>query len=337
MRIVVVGAGVYGATIAVALARVGHQVQLHDRHRDLLYGATRANQMRLHLGYHYPRSFPTAKQAMADAERFVARFPNTINRRNQQLYAIAQGSRISPDEYLAFCDRLDGGHRVLQRPPSFLRNTALCVQVPEAIIDVHALREQLRRELRTAGARFVPSTTGTWAAADLAVYATYGVGFPEPLRFEVTEVALVDLAGWYSFRSVVVLDGTFCSLDPVVQPGTGGRHLLYHVDHSVHAANIGRTPRVPEQLRGLVDAGLVRTSHSAYPRMLAAASCFLEHMEDAIYQGSLLTVRAVLPDVDDTDERPTIIRHDQAGNIHVLAGKVDGAVAAAEQVGEMVG
>jgi hypothetical protein len=54
-----------------------------------------------------------------------------------------------------------------------------------------------------------------------------------------------------------------------------------------------------------------------------------------IYKGSLFTIRAVLPDVDATDERPTLIERD--GNVvSVLSGKMCTAVTAARTVVESV-
>jgi hypothetical protein len=335
VRAAVVGAGVYGATIAVELARVGHQVGLFERHRDLLCGATRSNQARLHSGYHYPRSLDTALAARADAARFATRFSGAINRRNTHHYAIAwDGSLTSPEDYLWFCERLGGDFQVITRP-SALRDVKMCVRVPEAFVNVHALREQLRREVNRSGVRFHrdrpvdPETLDH----DLVVVATYGLGWPEPLRYEVCEVALVDLAGWHAFSSWVVMDGPFCSLDPL--PDRAG-HLLYHVDTSVHHASVGMAPEIPAHLASLLDRGPVVTQHSHLPRMLAEASRFLHHTDQATSLGSLFTVRAVLPDVDATDARPLLIRRD-GRLVHVLAGKIDGAPRAAEQVAVMAG
>src|SRR6266540_1412931 len=85
----------------------------------------------------------TALAAKADAQAFASRFPGAVNRRNAHYYAVAsQGSLTSADDYLAFCERLDAGARV-----------------PEALVNVTALREQLRTELRKAGVRFRPAAT----------------------------------------------------------------------------------------------------------------------------------------------------------------------------------
>lgn len=335
MRVAVVGAGVYGATIAVDLARAGHQVDLYERHRDLLHGATRGNQARLHSGYHYPRSMTTALAAKADAERFAARFPNAVNRRNTHVYAVAsEGSLTSGQEYLEFCERLDAGARVVA-PPSLLQGIDVCVRVPEAVVNVTAVREQLRRELRHAGVGFHRDLEIDPEALehDLVVMATYGRGWPEPLRWEVCEVALVNLGPHYAHRSFVVLDGPFCSLDPL--PDRAGQ-ALYHVDATVRAANVGLEPRVPERLVQLLDRGPVLAPHSNLPAMLDGPRRFFRHLDGPIYLGSLFTVRAVLPDVDATDERPTLYRRD-GRLLHVLAGKIDGAPAAAERVAAMAG
>jgi hypothetical protein len=336
VRAAVVGAGVYGATIAVELANAGHQVDLYERHRDLLHGATRAQQARLHLGYHYPRSLPTALACKADAARFAARFPNTVNRRNAHYYAVAQkGTLTSPDEYLQFCEELDAGAKVVA-PPSWLDGVSVCVRVPEAIINVAALREQLRTELRRSGvawhrdADIDPYVLNQ----DLVVWATYGRGWPALLRWEVCEVVRLRGTWNYAFRSVVVLDGPFVSLDPL--PGAPG-HLLYHVVETVHAGTVGTHPKMLQPVAHLLDQGIVHTPQSRWRAMLQTARGFFPRLgSEVAYNGSLFTARAVLPDVGATDARPTVIRRD-GRMVWVLAGKIDGAPAAAERVVAMTG
>jgi glycine/D-amino acid oxidase-like deaminating enzyme len=331
VRAAVVGAGVYGATIAVELARAGHQVDLYERHRDLLGGATRQQQARLHSGFHYPRSLPTALAAKADAQAFAVRFPGAVNRRNAHYYAIAsEGSLTGADEYLAFCEQLDAGAQVC-KPPSLLAGVDVCVRVPEALVNVTALREQLRAELRQAKVRFRPPADVNPGKLDhdLVVVATYGRGWPAPLRFEVCEVVMVLGLTAHAFTSFVVLDGeSGCSLDPLP---TARGHLLYHVTESVHAANEGLTAEIPGHLAPLLDRGVVPTGGSRVRAVLAGARRHFPALAGATYAGSLFTVRAVLPGVDATDERPTRLLRD-GHLVHVLAGKIDGAPAAAARI-----
>jgi hypothetical protein len=116
--------------------------------------------------------------------------------------------------------------------------------------------------------------------------------------------------------------------------------MLYDVANTVHASNVGYAPRVPDEfVELLASLGPVRTPLTHLPLMLANAGRHLRGMNPhgqgvVIYHGSLFSVRAVLPDVDDTDERPTLVERD--GNVvSVLSGKICTAVNAARQVTSM--
>lgn len=116
--------------------------------------------------------------------------------------------------------------------------------------------------------------------------------------------------------------------------------MLYDVNHSVHAANVGMVPEIPDGYSDLLERAVVRSSPlSNVAAMVESAGRFLWGLDPhgqgvSIYHGSMFAVRAVLPDVDGTDERPTLIER-QGNVIHVLSGKICTAVSAARQVTEM--
>lgn len=325
MRIAVVGGGIFGATTAVDLARAGAEVDLYEAQPDLLLGATARCQARLHSGYHYPRSDSTAATARDAAPEFAARYPQAI-RRSAQHYVIADDSRVSADEYLAFCDRLNLKYEIVAPPQ--VHNAQLCVRVPEAFVDVDILRRILRRDLAMAGVDVLYETPGgaPMPGYDLTVMATYGHPWSSPLRYELCEVAFVEVAR-YEGQSFVVLDGNYTSLDPY-----GRVHMLYDVVNSVHAVNV-----VPDEYQALLARwGPVRTPLSRWETMLETAGGYLRGLDPGgqglvIYHGSLFTVRAVLPNVDATDERPTLIEQ-KDGVVSVLSGKICTAVTAARSV-----
>ncbi len=328
MRVAVVGAGLFGATTAVELARKGHEVDLFDRHSDIMHGASMANCARLHMGYHYPRS-PYNGMATQAAE-FAERFPDAVVP-GRHFYVIPkQGSLTSPEQFLNFCT-LHGLPYRTWRPPVVRSDVALCGQVPESLIDLNAVRTQLHGELRGVrlhlGRRFCDAPD-----FDITVLATYGQGWPESLRYEVCEVALIRLGVHFAGHSVVCIDGPFGCIDPL--PGTD-MHLLYDVVNSVHAANVGRAPEIPEHLLSLLDCGVVRTAHTRVQAMLQTARGFLRGVGMPEYCGSMFTVRVVLPDVEATDERPTLIRPGERV-IRILSGKLGAAPAAAREVAAMV-
>jgi hypothetical protein len=113
------------------------------------------------------------------------------------------------------------------------------------------------------------------------------------------------------------------------------------VVNSVHLARLGEVPSDDggHYARLLASLGPRRTPWTHFPAMLETAGRHLRGMALGgqgltIYHGSLFSVRAVLPDVDATDERPTLVERD--GNVvGILSGKICTAVAAARQVVEM--
>ena len=336
MRVAVVGAGVFGATAALELAQAGATVDLYDARGDILDGATSACQARLHRGYHYPRSDATAATARDTAPVFEARFPGAI-RRKKHHYVIADDSRVSADEYLAFCNRLGLAYEVVT-PPQVYR-AQVCVQVPESFVDVAALRRLLHRDLRAACVDMrYHQRVDPWALTgyDLVVAATYGQPWSRPLRYEICEIVYVQIGRYGKQDSFVILDGEYSSLDPVDHP----EYILYDVKHTVHAANVGMKPEIPDEYVELLSRpGRVETPLTRFEAMANSAGRYLRALQPkgrgvCIYAGSRFSIRAVLPDVDATDERPTLIERD--GNvISILSGKICTAVTTAQKVAEM--
>ena len=332
MKAAVIGAGIFGCTAAIELARNGVEVDLFDRHGRILQGASRANCFRLHHGYHYPRD-PQPGLAR-DAARFATRFPEAVDRSARHYYCVAKNdSRTTGADLLAFCDQLGLPYEPAS-PPQLLRSTIdTCVRVPEATVDVRVLRAALSREL--VGVRFHPNIVvdpDELTEYDWVVQATYGHGIGRVLQWEVCETAMVRLGAQFQGQSFVVLDGPFVCLDPM--PGTD-QHIVYDVTNSVHSTNVGTEPEIPEHLTQRIDWGLVHTPHTRVEAMLQTARRFFRGIGMPEYCGSRFTVRAVLPGVDATDARPTLVERN-GRIISILSGKIATAVSAAEQVAALV-
>src|SRR3954451_17484880 len=87
----VIGGGFYGCCLAVFLRRRFASVMVVDKANRLLTRASRANQARLHNGYHYPRSFLTAARSRKNLDAFRAEFPAGVFADFRHIYAIARG------------------------------------------------------------------------------------------------------------------------------------------------------------------------------------------------------------------------------------------------------
>ena len=61
MKIAVIGSGFFGSIISLVLSK-SHKVHLFEKEKDILNGASKINQFRFHLGFHYPRSPDTIRE-----------------------------------------------------------------------------------------------------------------------------------------------------------------------------------------------------------------------------------------------------------------------------------
>ena len=64
-----------GYAVAKVFAKNKYNVHLFEKEKGIFLGASGNNQNRLHLGYHYPRSYITREQSKKCFKEFVKKYP----------------------------------------------------------------------------------------------------------------------------------------------------------------------------------------------------------------------------------------------------------------------
>ena len=101
---VILGAGLYGLYSAVRCGRRGERVAVVERDPEPFSRATYANQARVHMGYHYPRSLATALKCAGYFRRFADDFGFCVRSDFEQVYATSSRlSWTSAREFGRFC------------------------------------------------------------------------------------------------------------------------------------------------------------------------------------------------------------------------------------------
>lgn len=350
VQVAVVGGGIFGITTALEVTRQVPDVSvtLFEKEHDVLQAASGTNQWRLHRGYHYPRSRSTAVHCRDSHDRFLERFGRAVIAEHDHYYCIAsERTRTSPEEFRAHCDAL--GLETRETSLDIVNGDAVdaCLRVEENHIDPIALRAVLWERLDRRGVEVrlnhrVESTTTLDDEYDYTVVAAYAgtngllEGFPslqQEFKFQLIEKPVVTLPPAFHNRSVVVMDGPFMSFDPY---GRTAQYQLDHVVHGVRAEHVGMTPKFPEFDATLLDEGVVvDPPATAFPEFVESYDEFFDGVDEADHLGSRFTVRTVLPDVDDTDARPTLV--DRSSDVfRVFSGKIGTCVNAAEQIADAV-
>lgn len=336
MEALVIGGGFFGCAVALELARAGRRTTLVEKDADLLRRASFNNQARVHHGYHYPRSILTGLRSRVNFPRFVADYPDCIDRSFRHFYAVARRqSQVTPRQFETFCKRI--GAPLLEAPDSVraLFDPALVedvYEVEEPAFDAARLRERLRERLDEAkvnvrlgtavtavspGPRAILSTGETLAPREI-----YNCSYsrlnelqaePSPLRHELTELCIVEVPEALRRTAVTVMCGPFFSLMPF--PALGA-HSFSHVRYTPHCAWEEREGFVPPP---------AAPRASRFPHMWRDAARFLPLLSELRYVRSLWEVKTVLPQSDSDDSRPIFVRRSARipQLVSIMGGKID--------------
>ncbi|MEK7117606.1 MAG: FAD-dependent oxidoreductase [Patescibacteria group bacterium] len=347
MRIAIVGAGIFGGTVAIKLAEAGFTVDLFEKESDILQAASGINQYRLHRGYHYPRSKETALSSKRAEESFRRDYGEAVIDQHEHYYCIAkEKSRVSGADFLKFCYDCELEHEKAELPHVKNHLIDFTVRGKEAVIDPNKLRQIAREKILKNKINlllnqvFGHNQIDDYDAVINCAYANLNSIFenlPEAKRnyqFELCEKMVLRLPEKFKNKSIVVLDGPFFCIDPYSDTGF---HVMGNVVHAIHATNVGHFPHIPEEFRPLMNRGIVKNPQiTNVAKLLESAAYFMPEIRKAEHVGSMYTIRTVLPDVDHTDERPTLVTRVNDKIINVFSGKIGNCVEAAEEVLNLV-
>ena len=87
-KIAIVGSGFFGIASALILSKK-NKIHIFEKKGTILCGASRANQMRYHKGYHYPRSEKTVNEISKTNKDFEKYFKYSIYN-TQNYYGISK-------------------------------------------------------------------------------------------------------------------------------------------------------------------------------------------------------------------------------------------------------
>lgn len=347
MKVAVVGAGIFGITISIKLERAGIDVDLFEKNEDILMAASGINQFRLHRGYHYPRSEETVLECLSSEAEFRKEYREAVVDDGQKYYCIArEKSLVSAERYLSFCREHNLGFKEVSPPFINRAETSLCIKVPEGRIDFLALKSICQARLVSAGVSLKlknPATPKILEDYDFVVLANYAdsnrlshalTEKRQPLQFEVCEKPVILMPDVFSRISVVVMDGPFMCVDPYRYKSI---FLMGNVVWAIHQSNVGYEPEIRPELKDLLNKGIIfKPRPTNFAKFIESGSAFLPVLKKAVHLGSMFTVRAVLPGVESSDARPTIVTRLDERVVSVFSGKIGTCVSAANQVLEII-
>lgn len=92
-KIAIIGAGWVGCHLANTFKNK-YNITLFDKEEEMFSGTSYYNQNRLHLGFHYPRSYKTRKLCKNSYQQFINVYPDITDKVKNNIYAVPEGKSI---------------------------------------------------------------------------------------------------------------------------------------------------------------------------------------------------------------------------------------------------
>lgn len=353
-RVAVIGGGIFGATCAIILGE-SCPVTIFERHGSILAEASRANQYRHHLGYHYPRSPETIHEVQRARQEFEALYREAIVGDIPSYYAVARhGSQTTVEAFRQLCRDFDLPYEEAYPEPEFLDRAMVswCVKTPEPAYDYERLKRlvldliQRNPHIRLSLNHRVVGATLTAEGDKILSYEHGGARHSEGFNYVINatyanhnefcawldvpqrvlecrmkEILVVDLPSGPRV-AVTVIDGPFTTLVPL---GRTPYYTLGDVALSIHE-------RVT--IRGgesLLEARWKRM-RTRWADMQPHCAQWIPIVRRARYVESMYVILPVEPASELTDARPTDITAHGHGCWSILSGKIITAVSAAHAI-----
>ncbi|MEZ9259975.1 FAD-dependent oxidoreductase [Vibrio splendidus] len=134
MKISIIGAGWYGCHIASSLLQAGHDVTIFEKSNSSISGASKKNQNRLHLGFHYPRCHQTRMQSKEGFNWFIEHYEHLTRKINRNYYAVSSNdSLIDFDTFKIIMNGSGLDFKEKVKPNTFL-NISNVIECDERVI-----------------------------------------------------------------------------------------------------------------------------------------------------------------------------------------------------------
>ena len=356
---IVIGAGIYGLYSALKCGKRGEKVLVLEKDPGAFMRATFINQARVHMGYHYPRSYSTAIKSAHYFNRFNEDFGFCILDSFDQVYATSDDfSWTDAAQFEKFCRYSKIPCEKLSTDKYFKEGTCDgAFLTKEYTYDARILKQYFLDEIeklnnitirfsehiskikKTGKAYIVTSNKEDYSTSFLLNCAYAGTNeildlldLPKfKIKYELCEIILCKTNDTLKNVGLTVMDGPFFSIMPF---GKTGLHSLTSVTFTPHVTSYNKLPSFPcqEKSEGYcspINLGncnsCIAKPTSAFPYMSRLAKKYMLDSFYFEYFDSLFSMKPILQASEVDDSRPTIIRTFTTNPtfVSVLSGKIN--------------
>lgn len=357
---IIIGAGIYGLYAALQCGKRKEKILVLEKDDEAFSRATYINQARVHMGYHYPRSYSTAIKSANYFERFNEDYKFSILSEFDQVYATSTNfSWTNADEFKKFCNdanivcdevsvsryfkekMCDGAFLTREYTYDaqilkdyFLKEIAkyenVEIKYDAKVTSIRKLEKVYEVEIQN-GSKFETGylLNSTYAGVNQILEMLELEHFK--IKYELCEIILCKVSDKFKDVGITVMDGPFFSIMPF---GKTGYHSLTSVTFTPHKTCYDTLPTFDCQKRSngyctKYDLGncdkCIAKPESAWPYMSNLAKKYLKEDYGFEYVKSLYSMKPILKASEIDDSRPTVIKTFTTNPtfVSVLSGKIN--------------
>ena len=244
-HIIIIGTGWYGLHIFLFITKNYNNFNLLilEENSEIFNNSSNYNQNRLHLGYHYPRSYRTRDICKNNYNKFIDNYRDVVDFIDNNFYCISKESIVDYMTYLKIFDNIkEYDHTILSN--NFLKNIdGNFINTKEKIINSSKAKKYFKRIINKKCIKFNYKVNDITTKhnkiiinndleCDILIDCTYNkLGLQVNYIYELT-ISLVYIKTNKNtiFDSLTIMDGDFFSLFP--RDISKDKYTLTHVKYT---------------------------------------------------------------------------------------------------------
>jgi len=247
-HIIIIGTGWYGLHTYMFLKESNYdcKITILEKNNEIFDNSSNYNQNRLHLGYHYPRSFATRELCIKGYNKFISKYRHIIDFIDNNYYLISNQSFIDFNTYIEIYNNNDKYQHSFINNQEFKNIDGNIIVTKEKIIDSYKAKRYFQNKINNENIKFNYEVTkviqnddkiiiNDELECDILINCTYNQlnlhNENDKYTFELTLSLIYDRLNFDEcFESLTIMDGDFFSLFP--REISKKKYTLTHVKYT---------------------------------------------------------------------------------------------------------
>ena len=350
-KIAIIGGGLFGITIYLKLQKKGYQCSLFEKKKSILKGASSNNLNRVHLGYHYPRDFETARQSLKGYKNFKKFYSSSIVDKFKNYYFIANSSKVNIKNYLKFCKLNNLNFKKVNLNKFFLENKCLQggIKVKEPVYDWEEIKKNINDKLKEFkrnkiflnqkilkilynNKKYILKKKKKSYKFDIVIDSSYEGSnkllkdINKQKKFIFQKVIVFEFTSKnFDKMGLALMDGNYFSFLP---KGNTNKHILYHVEYSVLKKTISNYYPQKWYKKNLSD----KLINNIRKKIIKDINKYFPNLNLKFTNQYFVSARVFPINLEKTDKRVSKVIKIKKGYYKILSAKVDHCVDIANQM-----